>query len=42
MKTKAATKSKKPQVKIRDIKPSKDAKGAANFNVANTKFTLGA
>lgn len=27
MKTKAATKSKKPQVKVQDLKPKKDAKG---------------
>ena len=27
MKTKAATKSKKPQVKVSDLKPGKDVKG---------------
>ncbi len=28
MKTKAATKSKKPQVKVQDMKPKKDVKGS--------------
>ena len=29
MKTKATAKSKKPKVKVRDMKPKKDAKGGA-------------
>ncbi len=35
MKTNAATKPKKPQVKVQDIKPKNDTKGGALTSVSN-------
>ena len=38
-KKQTATKAKKPQVKIQDIKPRKEAKGGTGYTNRNTDFT---